>query len=312
MKFFLFFLFIGLWAGARAQSGTTIVDSFTLYSDVRITIDRPADYKKNKETLIILYGLPNGSTTAHTMGKKMEPGDDVRYDIQHIKAQTAFLRKRLRQKNIVVCYLENTYRSWPLWKQHHPDAETLIRSIVDTVYSRFPAGNKSIYLNGHSGGGRFIFSYLASVSNIPSHIRRITFLDSNYGYDSTFTSKLVHWLRTIPGAHLNVFAYNDSIALYNGKPFVSPTGGTWYKSHQMLRDLSNHFTFRHRSTDSLQIYTSTDGNIAFYLKPNYDRGIYHTQQVERNGFIHSILLGTPKQEKGYKYYGNRAYTPFIQ
>ena len=312
MKLFLFLLTLGLWAGARAQTGAAILDSFVLYDDVRITIDRPAHLKKHKETLIILYGLPNGSTTAHTMGKKVVPGDDYRYDIQHIKAQTSFLRKRLRQKNIVVCYLENSYRSWPLWKQHHPDAGPLVQSIVDTLYQRIPAPSKSLYLNGHSGGGRFIFSYLSSLPQIPAHVRRITFLDSNYGYDSSFTEKLVHWLRTTPGAHLNVFAYNDSIALYNGKPFVSPTGGTWYKAHQMLRDLSAHFSFRHRSTDSLEIYTATAGDIAFYLKPNYDRGIYHTQQVERNGFIHSILLGTRKQEKGYKYYGNRAYTPFIQ
>lgn len=311
MKLFLFALLFLTAAVLQAQPVTSVLDSLALYGDVRITIDRPSNYHKKKQTLIVLYALPNGNTTAQTMGRQVQPGDDWHYNIQHIKAQTAFIRQSLPKKNVVVCYLENAYKSWPLWKQKHPEGEREVKAIVDTLYSLFPDKRKTVCLNGHSGGGRFIFTYLAAVPEIPSQISRISFLDSNYGYDSTFTPKLVQWLKTNPGAQLGVFAYNDSIALYNGKPFVSPTGGTWYKSHQMLRDLSKSFTFHHRSTDSLELYRSTVGNIAFFLKPNYDRGIYHSQQVEYNGFIHSILLATPHEEKGYKYYGNRAYTPFI-
>lgn len=312
MKLFLCsFLFL-VAAVVQAQQVTAVLDSFSVYGDVRITIDRPSNYHKKKETLVVLYALPNGNTTAQTMGKQLQPGDDWHYNIQHIKAQTAFIRKELHKKNVVVCYLENSYKSWPLWKQKHPEGEREVKAIVDTLYGLFPAKRKTVSLNGHSGGGRFIFTYLSAVREIPAHIGRITFLDSNYGYDSTFTPKLVHWLKSNPDAQLGVFAYNDSVALYNGKPFVSATGGTWYKSHQMLRDLSNSFTFQHRSTDSLEIYRAMDGRIAFFLKPNYDRGIYHTQQVEYNGFIHSILLATPQEEKGYRYYGSRAYTPFIQ
>jgi hypothetical protein len=312
MKLFLFPLLLLCAIVLQAQPVVGVLDSFSMYGDVRITIDRPSNYQNKKETLIVLYALPNGNTTAQTMGKHMQPGDDWHYNIQHIKAQTAFIRKELPKKNIVVCYLENTSKSWPLWKQKHPEGEKEVLAIVDTLYGLFPGKRKTVCLNGHSGGGRFIFTYLAAVQEIPPHIGRISFLDSNYGYDSTFTPKLVHWLKSTKAAQLGVFAYNDSIALYNGKPFVSAVGGTWYKSHQMLRDLSKSFTFQHRSTDSLEIYRSAGGNIAFFLKPNYDRGIYHTQQVEYNGFIHSILLATPQEEKGYKYYGNRAYTPFIQ
>jgi len=36
--------------------------------------------------VIILYALPNGNTTEHTMGKKKVEGDDWHFDIQHIKA----------------------------------------------------------------------------------------------------------------------------------------------------------------------------------------------------------------------------------
>jgi hypothetical protein len=312
MKLFLFPLLLCCAVATQAQPVTALLDSFSMYGDVRITIDWPSDYHKKKETLIVLYALPNGNTTAQTMGRQVQLGDDWHYNIQHIKAQTGFIRQELKKNNVVVCYLENSYKSWSLWKQKHPEGEREVQAIVDTLYGLFPAKRKTVCLNGHSGGGRFIFSYMAAVPKIPLHISRITFLDSNYGYDSTFTPKLVHWLKSNPSAQLSVFAYNDSIALYNGKPFVSPTGGTWYKSHQMLRDLAKSFLFQHRSTDSLEIYRSAGGNITFFLKPNYDRGIYHTQQVELNGFIHSILLATPQEEKGYKYYGNRAYTPFIQ
>jgi hypothetical protein len=40
--------------------------------------------------------------------------------------------------------------------------------------------------------------------------------------------------------------------------------------------------------------------------------ILHTVQVELNGFIEGMLSGTNMESKGYTYYGERAYTQFIQ
>jgi hypothetical protein len=62
----------------------------------------------------------------------------------------------------------------------------------------------------------------------------------------------------------------------------------------------------------LIIYKNDNERIQFYFKINTDRGIYHTQQVELNGFIHSVLCGTKKDSKGYTYYDNRAYSDFIE
>src|SRR5215212_11289060 len=90
-------------ASAKAQS---LIDSFKMYGDVKITIDMPVELKKNTETILIVYALPNGNTTDQTMGKRLQPGDDWHFDIQHIKAQTAFLRMKLEQ-NIIVAYMEN-------------------------------------------------------------------------------------------------------------------------------------------------------------------------------------------------------------
>jgi hypothetical protein len=289
-----------------AQQG---IYSFRMYNDVKITVDTPQ--VKFKETILIVFALPNGNTTEQTMGKKTVATDDWHFDIQHIKAQTAFLREKL-DKNIVVAYLENNFISWPLWKQKHTDFKNEIHAIVDTLFMRIQSERKSIYLNGHSGGGSFIFGYFDGVQKIPSTIKRITFLDSDYGYDSGYAPKLISWLKGNKNATLNVFAYNDSVALYNGKPVVSEKGGTWYRSHLMMADLEKDFRFIQTRNDSLLFYRSTNNQVCFFFKTNPDKKILHTQQVELNGFIHSILYRTKKENEGYEYFGQRAYSKFIE
>lgn len=259
-----------------------------------------------------MYALPNGNSTEQTMGKKMNTGDDWHFDIHHIRAQTNFLRNIVIERNIIVIYLENKNRSWPRWKQVHPDFKIQIPALVDSIFHSYPARRKELHLNGHSGGGSFIFGYLAGIQKIPSFIKRITFLDSNYGYDSSYYPVIRNWLSGSGKAMLNVFSYNDSVALYNGKPVVSATGGTWFRSHLMLNHFSADFNFKKQEKDSLFIFKESAGRICFYLKKNLDRGIYHTQQVELNGFIQSVLAGTKYESKGYQYYSSRAYTEFIR
>jgi hypothetical protein len=218
----------------------------------------------------------------------------------------------MANRNFVVIYLENNYKSWPAWKQKHPDYKKEIPHLVDSLAGIINAKHKIIYLNGHSGGGSFIFGYLAGVEQIPSIVKRISFLDSDYGYDSSYYPKFKNWLQQVNGAALNVFAYNDSVALYNGKPVVSATGGTWYRSHLMLSHLQNDFSFSETKTDSLIIIKNDDDRIQFYFKMNFNQGIYHTQQVELNGFIHSVLCGTTSDSKKYFYYSKRAYEDLIE
>jgi hypothetical protein len=297
---------------AKGQEAKANIDSFRVYGDVKVTIDKPVKYLADRKTIITFFALPNGNTTEQTMGKKMQPGDDWHFDIQHIRAQTKFIREQLKNKNFAVIYLENNYKSWPAWKQKHPDFKKEIPHLIDSLAGLINAKHKVIYLNGHSGGGSFIFGYLSGVDRIPDYVKRISFLDSDYGYDSSYYPKIKNWLQEVKHASLNVFAYNDSIALYNGKPVVSSTGGTWYRSHLLLSHLQNDFTFRQTNTDSLIIYKSDSNNVQFFFKLNINRGIYHTQQVELNGFIHSILCGTKKDSKKYIYYSSRAYNELIE
>lgn len=282
--------------------------SYRFRNDVTITIDRPAQLT-HKRTQLILFALPNGNTTAQTMGKRMEPGDDWHYDIQHIKAQTAFIREASKE-NIIVAYLENDKKAWPQWKRAYPDYKTQITAIVDTIIQTLALKNFTLHLNGHSGGGSFIFGYMDAQKQLPGFVRRITFIDSNYGYDSSYTNKIRAWLSSNRKNFLTVFAYNDSVALYNDKPIVSATGGTWYRSKLMIKDLQA-LRFKVKD-DSIMHFQSKNKRMNVYLKKNPDRKIYHTQQVEYNGFIHSVLIGTAAENRRYRYYGDRAYSHLIQ
>ncbi len=309
-RYFAIFYFLIVSFGLYGQTGS-FIDSFKVWDDVKVTIDRPDNISTGKETIITFFALPNGNTTAQTMGKKMQPCDDWHFDIQHIRAQTKFIRQQLKRKNFIVIYLENNYKSWPSWKQKHPDFRKQIPHLVDSLAGLIKAKRKSIYLNGHSGGGSFIFGYLAGVEQIPAIIKRISFLDSDYGYDSSYFPKIRDWLHKVKRSALNVFAYNDSLALYNDKPVVSATGGTWYRSHLLLKDLQRNFIFSQSDNDSLIIYRNPDKRIQFFFKLNFNRGIYHTQQVELNGFIHSVLCGTKYDSKKYGYYKARSYVELI-
>jgi hypothetical protein len=284
-----------------------------LVPETRVLINAPAKgFEDGKEVLLIFYALPNGNTIEQTFGKNLNEGDDWHFNIQHIGAQTRFLRTVLKNQIVVVAYLENAQKSWPAWKAKTPDYAQNVKKIVNGVKEIFAQWNPKIVLNGHSGGGRFIFSYLDSATEIPEDVVRIAFLDSNYGYeDSIYGPKIERWLKSGKDKFLCTLAYNDSVVVLNGKPIVSPTGGTWYRSKMMLKYLSGQFHFKKLDQDSLIRNISQKGRIEIILKNNPEKKIYHTVQVERNGFIHSLLSGTKYEHKGYTYFGERAYSRFI-
>ena len=276
--------------------------------------DKPENLSPKKRTLLIFFALPNGNSIEWTMGKKMEPGDDWHYDIQHIAAQTRFVRELMPDHNVIVAYMANELKSWPAWKKQQLNGPLEIKRIVDSVSGMFQSLNPDIMLNSHSGGGSFLFGYLDAVDQIPERIKRIAFIDSDYGYeDSLHSAKLISWLNNSKSHFLNVLAYNDSVVIYNGKPLVSPTGGTWFRSKMMQRKLSETFSFHQSADTALIYYTSISNRISIILKTNEEGKIYHTEQVARNGFIHTVLSGTKYDRKAnYRYWGERVYEVFIR
>ena len=314
----------------------------------RVAEGRVRGYPTAKPLLLVFFALPNGNTIEQTVGKQMQPGDDWHFNIQHIGAQTRFLRNALTNQTIVVAYLESSLKSWPAWRR--TNGNDRIPALFNAVRDIFADYRQEIVLTGHSGGGSLTFGYLNAIEKIPSDIKRIAFLDSNYAYETTnHFVKLVNWLKQTtdlepqdrsaavsqtsrsslasaatgfqhsraPGGSvphfLTVLAYHDSIALLDGKTFVSERGGTWGRSHEMLEDLRREFPFT-SSTNSagLQSHIAAEGRIQFFLKENPDRKVLHTVQVDRNGFIHAMLTGTPLENHGYEYFGERAYERWIQ
>lgn len=281
--------------------------------EVRAVINAPSAerFDPSKPVKLALYALPNGNTIEWTAGKLLKSGDDWHYDIQHIAAQTRFIRNMVTEYNLVTVYLETSQKSWPTWRSKYADNAQLISKMVDSVKNIFRAYSTSIILTGHSGGGSFTFGYLNSISKIPDYIERISFLDSNYGYDDSFGPKLSAWLRSSQLHYLSVIAYNDSVALLDGKPIVSATGGTWYRSKMMYKYLKSQFTFSAEENADFIKYISAEGRTKILLKQNPERKILHTVQVELNGFIQGLLAGTQYESQGYIYFGPRAYTSLI-
>jgi hypothetical protein len=288
--------------------------SFTFNPEVKVRVNLPGEaaFAAAGKVLLIFYALPNGNSTDQTAGRIPRPGDDWRFDIQHIDAQTRFLRDLIKDRAVVVVYLEAAGKSWPAWRKAHGDRQ--IPEIVATVKKLFPGRAVEVVLNGHSGGGSFIFGYLNAVDRIPDDVVRIAFLDSNYAYSRAqgHLDKLVKWLSSPRQPSLCVLAYNDAAALLNGTNFVSAAGGTWGKSHAMLRDLAGTFQFTSQTNAGLRKHWALDGRVQFLLKENPERKILHTVQVERNGFIHSLVSGTTNEGRGYEYFGPLAYTRWIR
>ncbi|MBI5775242.1 MAG: hypothetical protein HZA89_16080 [Verrucomicrobia bacterium] len=280
---------------------------------VRVVINSPATTDTNKPVRLVLYALPNGNTIEQTIGRQVRPGDDWHFNIQHIGAQTRWLRAHTTDAELVIAYLECTEKSWPAWwRKNDPDGRR-IAEIIAALRGRFAGRELRLVLTGHSGGGSFTFGFLDSAGGIPDDVERIAFLDSNYGYDAArgHGGKLAQWLGASTNHFLAVLAYHDSVALLNGKTFVSESGGTWGRSQAMLADLAEKFPFTREMKDELQQHTALGGRVQFFLKENPQRAVLHTVQVELNGFIHALASGTALENRGYRYLGPRAYEPWI-
>ena len=103
--------------------------SFNYANEIKIQINAssPETFNQDKPISIALFALPNGNTTEQTFGKIIEAGDDWHYDIQHIGAQTRFLRNQQTENNFVTVYLENELLSWLAWKAKYANHDEIIK-----------------------------------------------------------------------------------------------------------------------------------------------------------------------------------------
>lgn len=308
---FLLFAFLDLSAQQKFDAHFSILKKITIDSGVTLTFDEPKDLTPSKPTKIIIFALPNGNTTAQSFGKKLAQGDDWHFDIQHIGAQTKFIRNTDPKTNYIVVYFENNLKSWPAWRRKYENGDERIGKMVNQLLTSYKNYRPKLILSGHSGGGSFIFGYLNSQVEIPAVVERIGFLDATYGYEpEKHLEKLKTWLKT-KKTSLQVIAYNDSVVVYNGKPLVSPTGGTWYRSKLMAKDLEKTCELRYTDLSDRLSFNNTKQLVSFTLIKNPEAKIYHTVLVEKNGFIDLVFKGTSFEAKNYTFWGDRAYQNYV-
>jgi len=284
-------------------------------SGVTATIVAPAKIDRNKRIDLILYTLPNGNSTAQTIGRKLTDGMDWHFDIQHIGAQTRALRTTGLPQAIVV-YLEADKKSWPEWRRvrGYDNANPRIVRIVDAI--RNSLGNPSnmdVTLTGHSGGGSFMFGVIEGQNEIPDWLNRIAFLDANYNFDSAqHGAKIVDWLRRNPAHTLVVVAYDDRNIMLDGKKVVSDSGGTWRASGRMMTYLQTRYTL---SADTLgEFLRYRAPQIEILLHPNPANRILHTEMIgEMNAYMHAMLVRRAGYDRGRTLLkSERAYTQWIE
>src|SRR5687767_11549446 len=200
-----------------------------LYPGVTATIVEPQRIDAGKPVVLILYALPNGNTTAQTMGRAGADSANWRFDIQHIAAQTRALRASgiAELEQAVVVYLEADTKSWPAWRQRlgYPRANDRIRGIVEQLRTSLSDTPASVTLTGHSGGGSFIFGFFEAAASLPAWLNRIAFLDANYNFEPRHGDRLTQWLEGDARRTLVVLAYDDREITLDGKKVVSDSGG---------------------------------------------------------------------------------------
>lgn len=295
-----------------------------LIPDSRVVINAPngSFLNPNKPVRLILYALPNGNTIEQTEGRTLlSKTDDWHFDIQHIAAQVRFLRENDKRYNYIVAYLESSQKAWTAHASKYKDSPLLYSHLVDTIksivrdnyFKNKPSARLNVVLASHSGGGRFVFNYLLGVDDIPEFVERLCFIDSYYGYEEQFAGKFIKWLNSGKDKMLGVISYVDTTVIYNGKPIVSKTGGTGYRSELMYRNMKEAgVKFTERADTAFVRHTAFKGRLRIMIKENPTGKIYHTILVEKNGLIHQLLFNSKLEERDYKFWGERSYSNLIK
>jgi hypothetical protein len=325
-------------ASPRALPWPECIVDWWLDPGVRVRLNVPA-VPPDMETdrCLVIYALPNGNSIEETAGRHPASEREWRFGIQHIAAQTRWLRARHPDLALGLAYVEASGRSWPAWRRSCgdgpiPDLFGAILTKFESLLSSHPvlafttASNHErsrpsatpdppptrVVLAGHSGGGSFVVGCLESLDPLPAAIDRLAFLDANYDYETArHRHRLLRWLDAAPTHALVVLAYEDSRALLDGKPFVSASGGTWGRSRAMIEDLGCPLGLSAQMNAPWQRYSNLSRKVQFLMRENPDRQILHTVQVERNGLIHALEAGTPTEEAGYTYFGSRVYEGWV-
>ena len=283
-----------------------------LKSGVRVFVNARATLTE-KPRRLVLFATPNGNSIEQTLGCQAGEGIDWRFQIQHVAAQIRMLRDIDEEHELILAVVQAPKLSWPAFRKENTDAAAIIRETVQSLKAACRADD--IVLSCHSGGGAFLWEYIATVDAIPPDISRIVFLDANYSYsdDAGHGDRLLTWLNGAADRRLICVAYDDREIELNGKKVVDPDGGTWRASERMLSRFRRDATLQEEELGPFLHVSGLDRRVQFFMHRNPENRILHTALVgEMNGVLHSLTLGTPLETSWGKFGGPPAYTRWIQ
>jgi len=314
-------------AQAQTPSGDERMRVLTPDSGVTATMIVPTARRVSDTIDLVFYALPNGNSTAETMGRAQFDSTSWRYDIQHIAAQSRAARAG-GLAGLVVVYLEAAGRSWPAWRQARGYAEAnrrirgMLERLRDSVSAELAAHTGRapmlrVTLTGHSGGGSLMFGLIESGDSLPPWLDRLAFLDANYNFDARHGPVLDAWLAGRSTRRLMVLAYDDRDIRIDGRKVVSDSGGTWRATERMQRWFAQ--TVRHQpmtqdTAGAFLRWRDHHAQVELLAHPNPDNRILHTELVgEMNGFLYVVLAGRVPKPTAVDFPASpRRYTPFIR
>jgi hypothetical protein len=276
-----------------------------------MVIDAPA--ADTKPITVVFYALPNGSTIEQTAGRRPKDPTEWKFDIQHIAAQTRLLRTLQPDRRIELVYLEAPGLSWPSWLHQHGGKESDVReAILRTAREAGPGAE--IVLAAHSGGGSLLLDMLDDPAGLPAEVSRLALLDADYNYSAEqhHGEKITRWLNADAKHRLCVLAYDDRTVTLDGKPIVSPTGGTYRATERMLADLMPAFGLKRSLWLDFDEYADPARRVVIDVNRNYANKILHTALVgDMNGFLYAMTTDTPLERAWGRLGPPRVYTQYI-
>jgi len=283
-----------------------------LESGVRVFVNARGELSKQPRRLLV-FATPNGNSIEQTLGCQAGDGIDWHFQIQHVAAQVRALRALDPDHEWILAVVQAPKLSWPMFRKDNPDASGVIHNIVRTLQA--DCDTHDVVLCCHSGGGAFLWEYIASVETIPTEVSRIIFLDANYSYSDEVGhgDRLLAWLKMSTDRKLIVVAYDDREIELNGKKVIEGEGGTWRASERMLKRIRLDTELKERELGLFQCFSGLVDQIQFFLHRNPENKILHTRLVgEMNGVLGSLTLGTPIEKAWGAIGGPPAFNQWIQ
>lgn len=277
---------------------------------VRSLVVAPERLERGERCLIV-YATPNGNTLEQTFGCRPSEGLDWHYDLQHVAAQTRWLRTLDTNKDYVVATVQPPQLSWPEFRRTTPDANAWIAALVRQLQQT--VGATEVILACHSGGGSFIWGWMHAHEQLPDFVRGIILLDANYSFslDDRHDHKFLEWLNRSQRHVLIVLAYDDREVKLNGKQVVGPDGGTFRATERMHTSFAATLPLSERQIGDFTLNTGLDGRLQLVVHRNPENKILHTALVgEMNGLAYAISQGISQSPVGLS--GTRGYTAWIQ